>query len=107
MAAELTLHICTTCRRAEPCDGYGLLARAARAEAKRAGVALTLEQSACLSGCGTGLTAMVETAAGMVRLQRVATAAQAALAVAGGERLVDGGEVAGLTVLSRMRWDDP
>jgi predicted metal-binding protein len=112
-APPVTLHLCTACRKpghkantGQTFDSVGHLAIAAGEAARDAGVDLTVVRTPCLSGCATGLTAMIDIPAGMVRLQGMKTAEQAALAIANAERLVDGEPVEGLTVLSRVKWSE-
>lgn len=109
----VTLHLCTACRKpqhkaniGQSFDSVGSLETAARKAAREAGVELTVVRTPCLSGCATGLTAMIDTPAGMVRLQRMVNAAEAALAIVHADRLVDGEPVQGLKVLSRVKWSE-
>lgn len=110
----VTLHVCTTCRKvlargldpAAPVDTVLQLEAAAGQRALDAGIALACARTTCLSGCQTGLTVMIETQEGMVRLQKLASAQQAADAVSHARELVDGEQVAGLTVLSRVKWSE-
>jgi predicted metal-binding protein len=111
---EVTLHICTTCRKLRgpgrdlrvPIDTVAELEGAAQKRAQSAGVKLACERTGCLSGCQTGLTVMIETPEGMVRLQKLARAEEAAQAVAHAQDLVDGTPVDGLIVLSRVKWSE-
>ncbi len=110
----MTLHVCTTCRKvlargldpAGSVDTVLQLEAAARQRALETGVTLACVRTTCLSGCQTGLAVVIETEAGMVRLQKLASAQQAADAVSHAGELVDGEQVPGLTVLSRVKWSE-
>jgi predicted metal-binding protein len=76
IAESVTLHVCNGCRkRRAGIATTALLTKSARQSALLAGIQLTVTRSACLAGCHTGLTAMLETEDAVVRLQGVATAA--------------------------------
>lgn len=114
--ADVTLHLCTTCRKGALPSGVASvseLAAAARRWGREravagAGISVTIARTACLSGCDVGLMAMVETPAGMVRLCRIASGAQIAGALAAREALIEGRPVVALVghVLSRVAWDE-
>lgn len=112
--AQVTLHICTTCRKLRgpgrdlrvPIDTVAELEAEARHQAEHAGVTLACERTPCLSGCQTGLTVMIETPEGMVRLQKLARAADAGQAVVHATDLVDGVAVENVQVLSRVKWSE-
>lgn len=102
---ELKLHLCTTCRLKSRCDSVGMLIKAAKLHADRHEIQLEIEKTPCLSGCESGLMAMVETVDGMVRIKQIQTAAQigslldtAEALIAGQKTPIDG------QILSRLNW---
>ncbi|MSP90829.1 MAG: hypothetical protein EXR79_03340 [Myxococcales bacterium] len=105
----VVLHLCTSCRAGPgPHASVRALQAAARRQAAAAGIDLRLVRSSCLGSCEPGLSAVVETALGVVRLALVATGADAALAVQQAGLLVAGTATAlgGAVVVSRLNWAD-
>ncbi len=101
----LKLHVCTTCRLKTRCDSVGALIKAAKLHASQRNMALEIEKTACLSGCESGLMAMVETVDGMVRVKQLQAATQigplldsAQALIAGEKTPIDG------QILSRINW---
>ena len=109
----VVLRLCASCRaEAGPHVSLRALRTAARRQALADGSALEVVRSSCLGSCEPGLSAVLETPAGVVRLSRLVTGRQAAHAVHHADALVAGAVTppGGATVLSRMQWaegDEP
>jgi len=68
-------------------------------------IQLEIEKTVCLSGCESGLMAMVETVDGMVRVKQMQTAAQIGPLLDAAQALIAGKKtpIDGL-ILSRINW---
>ncbi|MSQ82227.1 MAG: hypothetical protein EXR77_04820 [Myxococcales bacterium] len=83
------------------------LTAAAKKAAKANGFALDVARSACLSGCSTGPTALLESDQGVVRLQAMVDTLCLSRAVAAAATLISPAPVPaelGDVVLSRLLW---
>lgn len=105
--ANCRLLLCTGCPRPPHVATLAQLTAAAKKAAKKQGLELEVARASCLSACGTGPTALVETEAGVLRLRGVVSAERLAQVVAAAPQLLSPepvGEQWQDTVLSRLLW---